>query len=248
MTFFGKGKVNILGADGVSKAFMLGMVHVKQPLETTRKVIEVFCQSIADDPFFNQIPSIKKRVEDGGLYLHANADPPELRYKFFELLSKQIDFSLQAVVGRKDIGRFTTKHNSQEREFYADLLSHLLKDKANYDKLVINIAQRGSSTRIVNLEEALLKAQERHLKRNTGTDYRAEIQFNVQRYTEEPLLAVVDYGLWAIQRIFEKGETRFYDLVRDKLPLIIDLYDAENYQKFRNYYGPSHTLTKENKL
>ncbi len=97
MTFFGKGKVNILGTDGVSKAFMLGMVHIKQPLASTRKVIEDFCQSIADDPFFNQIPSIKKRIDNGSLYLHANADPPELRYKLFELLAKEIDFSLQAV-------------------------------------------------------------------------------------------------------------------------------------------------------
>ncbi len=65
----------------------------------------------------------------------------------------------------------------------------------------------------MNLEEALLKAHERYLKRNTDTEYRAKIQFNVQRYNEEPLLAVVDYGLLAIQRIFEKGETRFYDLI-----------------------------------
>lgn len=248
MTFFGKGKIDLLGTEGVSKAFMLGMVHIKHPLAEVRTKVNDFTEKVCQDPFFNEIASIKKRLENGSMYLHANDDPPELRYKFFEVLKNEINFSLQIVVGRKDTHRFINKHNSQEREFYADLLSHLLKDKASYEKLVLNIADRGSATRINNLETALQKAQDRYLKKRPDGKYKAEIKFNVQPYNKEPLLVIADYGLWAVQRVFEKGETRFYEAIKDKIPLVIDLYDADNFQNWGNYYSPTKPLTKRNKL
>lgn len=64
----------------------------------------------------------------------------------------------------------------------------------------------------------------------------------------EPILAIVDYALWTVQRVFEKGETRFYDALQAKLPTIIDLYDTVNYGNYKNYYGPRNPLTKENKV
>lgn len=248
MTFFLKGKVPAhFGEGGISKVFILGMLHVKQPLEETREGIREFCRQIEADPYFNTIPSVKKRIDSGGFYLHAKDDPPELRYKFIEYMMKRIAFSVQMVAGRKSLTRFVNKHHSQEREFYADLLSHLLKDKARYDKLVINIAERGSSTANVNLEDALRQAHSRHESRR-GTTYTADIKFNVQKYSSEPLLAIVDYALWTVQRVFEKGETRFYDTMKDKLPTIIDLYDTLKYDGFKNYYGRDNPLTKNNQV
>lgn len=248
MTFFLKGKVPAeFGENGISKTFILGMAHIKQPLETVRDAIREFCEEIEQDPYFNEIPSVKKRINAGGFYLHAKDDPPELRYKFIQFLVANVSFSVQMVVGRKSLTRFVNKHNSQEREFYADLLSHLLKDKASYEKLVINIAERGSSTANVNLENALLQAHERHQNRR-GTEYTADIKFNVQKYSSEPLLAITDYALWTVQRVFEKGETRFYDVLKDKLPTIIDLYDISKYGEWKNYYGPRNPLSKDNKV
>lgn len=248
MTFFLKGKAPApLGDNGISKVFILGMAHVKQDLDETRVMLQQFCEDIEADPFFNEIPSVKKRINQGGFYLHAKDDPAELRYKFIMFLLENVSFSVQMVVGRKKLTRFVNKHHSQEREFYADLLSHLLKDKGNYEKLVINIAERGSSTANNNLEEALLQAHDRHKKRR-GTDYKADIKFNVQRYSSDPILAITDYALWTVQRIYEKGETRFYDVLKEKLPTIIDLYDSEKYSNYKNYYGPRNQLTKDNKI
>lgn len=248
MTFFKKGKLPAeLGTNGISKTFILGMAHIKQPLDETRELIRIFSQKIEEDPYFNTIPSVKKRIDAGGFYLHAKDDPPELRYKFISYLEENISFSVQMVVGRKEMTRFVNKHHRQEREFYADLLSHLLKDKGGYEKLVINIAERGSSTGNNNLEDALSQAHMRHSKRR-GTSYDADIKFNVQKYSSEPILAIVDYALWTVQRVFEKGETRFYDALQAKLPTIIDLYDTVNYGNYKNYYGPRNPLTKENKV
>lgn len=248
MTFFLKGKAPApLGGNGISRTFILGMAYIKQDLEQVRGFIRTFCKEIENDPYFNEIPSVKKRIDQGDFYLHAKDDPPELRYKFLMFLLKNVDFSVQMVVGRKQLTRFTNKHNSREREFYADLLSHLLKDKANYQKLVINIAERGSSTKNNNLENALRQAHIRYAKRH-AEEYKADIKFNVQYYSSEPILAITDYMLWTVQRVFERGETRFYDVVKDRIPLILDLYDTTKYDNYQNYYGPKNPLTKQNKV
>jgi hypothetical protein len=62
---------------------MLGMVHLKQSLPEIRALISEFVADISNDPYFNEIPSIKKRLNKDGMFLHAKDDPPELRYKFF---------------------------------------------------------------------------------------------------------------------------------------------------------------------
>jgi len=247
MTFFGKGKTPILGNEGVSKVFMLGMGQVKQDLIQTREQLFQFYENVENDPFFNTVPSIKKRIDRGGFYVHAKDDPPEIRYRFLQLLNEEIKFSVQIVVGRKKLTRFVNKHHANEREFYADLLSHLLKDKGSYEKLVLNIAQRSTSTSNRNLEDALSQAHMRHAKRRTN-EYSAEIKFNVQPYDHEPLLAIVDYVLWTVQRVFERGETRFYDVIKDKVPLVLDLYDIEKYDNWGNYYSPRNPLTKDNRI
>jgi len=62
------------------------------------------------------------------------------------------------------------------------------------------------------------------------------VLFEVQSPSKEPLLNLSDYLCWAVQRVFEKGEIRFYNLVQEKISLVVDLYDTENYKNWRNYY------------
>ena len=65
----------------------------------------------------------------------------------------------------------------------------------------------------------------------------------------EPLLAVPDYLGWAVQRVFEKGQTRYYDYLREKIRLVVDLYDSEKYPDNQNYYDHHRNpLTAQNKI
>ena len=50
-----------------------------------------------------------------------------------------------------------------------------------------------------------------------------------------PEMSVIDYLLWSLQRYILRGERQYYDLVKDKFSLIIDLYDTANYRT--NYYN-----------
>lgn len=248
-TFYGKGKTNIIGQTGVSYSFILGMVKFKEPIETLREKIITLQNSVVDDPYF-QVPSILKKAAKQGYYFHATDDLPEVRKLFFDLI-KEVKCSFEAVVGRKSIEFYETKHKGKQEYFYADLLSHLLKNKLSKEKkLIIHISDKGNSTKHTNLNLALAKATQRY-KSSSGIEEKpvlANVVFEVNYPTAEPLLNVADYFCWAVQRVFEKGETRYYDHVKDKISVVIDLYDQKNYKDWNNYNGPKNPLTSKNKI
>ena len=264
ITFYGKGKKSIIGSNGVSNSFIIGMVKFKQPLSEIRKAVADLQNKVANDPFFDVI-SIRKKKEASGYYFHATDDLPEVRKLFFDFI-KTVDCSFEAVVGRKTVERYETKHKGKEQYFYADLLSHLLKNKLHKEhKMVLHIAERGKSTKNHNLELALEKAKERlasstNFKNFQNTDdwwnldfisrkdVTANVVFNVTQPLQEPLLNVADYFCWALQNVFEKGEVRFYNYLKEKISLVVDIYDSEKYKGWKNYYSSKNPLTAENKI
>jgi hypothetical protein len=247
-TFYGKGKIIAIGQPGVSLAFSLGMVKFNCDLVILRRSVVELQHSIETDDYLKDIPSVQKKISKGGFHFHATDDPPEVRERMFKFI-KAVDCSLEIVAGRKMPSLFLRKHNGKESEFYADLLSHLVKTKLKQDrKLVLNIAERGPSTKNANLDLALQKAVDRFGKKWDVSEIRSKVVFNVQNPRTEPLLNIADYLCWAVQRVFERGEMRHYDFVRDKISLVVDLYDSANYEGSQNYYTRNRPLTAANKL
>lgn len=248
-SFFGKGKIPTIGKiEGVSLCFILGMVKFKEPLNEARNKVVSLQKEVESDSYYNAVPSIIKKKNKNGFYFHATDDIPEVREKFFKFL-KNIDFSFEAVAGRKIYDVFTKKHNSKEEEFYGDILSHLLKNKFEIEgKLILTISERGASTKNNNLMKALEKARSRFSRVKPDKETKAEIVFNIQNPTREPLLTVADYLCWAVQRVFERGETRYYDFMQDKISLVVDIYDIEKYAGNKNYFNERNRLTAGNKL
>lgn len=247
-TFYGKGKKNIIGEKGVSKTFILGMVKIKDPLDEVRNKINLLQKKITNDEFYH-VPSVLKKINKNGYYLHATDDLPEVRKEMFDLI-KTINCSFEAVVGRKNIERYETKHKGKEEYFYADLLSHLLKNKLSiHRKLVMHISERGKSTKNQNLELAFLKAKQRFTKKKELKDIKTKVVFNVNYPTKDPLLNLADYFCWTVQRVFEKGEIRYYNFIKEQIKLVIDLYDTEKYKDWGNYYtNKTNPLTTKNKI
>jgi hypothetical protein len=247
-TFFGKGKVNIVGQIGVSKCFILGSVKFKSPLDTIRMQIRQMIATVEQDTYFSDIPSIRKKVQSSGFYFHATDDIPEVRKMLYDYIGT-LDCSFEAVVGRKIERIFQQKHNGKQSEFYADMLSHLLKNKLNQEgKLVLNIAQRANSTKHNNLVLALNKGIQRYKNTDQNRIVKRQVNFNVQPYENEPLLCITDYFCWAVQRVFERGELRYYNYLKDKISMIIDLYDSQNWERSQNYYSPKHPLSVNNHI
>ena len=226
-TFYGKGKVPIIGSKGVSTCFILGMVEFTEPLHKVRDKVAAAKVSILSSDYFKGIQSIMKREREGGFFFHATDDIAEVRKEFFDVL-KDIDCRFEAVMGRKIPSLYENKHNGREAEFYADLLSHLLENKLSGDgKLILNIAERGKTTKNSVLASAHEKAENRLNDGGDAANIRCQVVFSVKNQRSEPLLSVADYFCWTIQRIIERGETRFYDHVAERIGSVIDLYHPD---------------------
>lgn len=247
-TFFGKGRKMIVGQDGVSLSFGLGVVRIDRPLEEVRREVQGLQTQVEADPLLNTIPSVQKRVASGGFFFHACKDTPDVRAVLLRYL-RELPCEGEVVVARKIPGLFERQHHGREEEFYADLLAHLIKNRLKRPgTLVLNVAERGSSTREKVLTEALRLATERATRKWGGEKLQARVVFNVQSPRAEPLLTVSDYLCWAVQRVFEQGEVRHYNYLAEKIRLVVDLYDREKYEGSRNYYGRKNPLTAQNKL
>lgn len=248
LTFLGKGKNNIIGTEGVSNVFIIGMLKVNENIELISEKVKNYAIEVANSELYKEIPSVKKRKLIGEFYFHAKDDHPEVRAKFFEFIAT-INCSFQAVVARKNLSKFENKYQMNDADFYSDILSHLLKDKFNQNgRLILNIAQRNNSTSYTNLLNSLEIAENRYLKKNVNNVINKEIKFNVLAYNTEPLLSVADYFCWSIQRVYEKGELRFYNHLQKQIKLVLDLWETERYDKFQNYYNKNNPLTINNMI
>lgn len=247
-TFYGKGRRLILGQEGVSLSFGLGQVRIDRPLDEVRREIAALHRQIEDDPLVNTLPSVRKRIESGGFFFHACMDTDDVRAVMLRYL-RELPCSAEVVVARKIPALFEKQHHARDEEFYADLLSHLIKRRMKLGgTLVLNVAARGSSTRDKVLSGALRLATERASKRWGGENLTTRVVFNVQSPRTEPLLIVADYLCWAVQRVFERGDVRHYNYLAEKIRLVVDLYDREKYEGSRNYYDKRNPLTSKNKL
>ena len=246
-TFYGSKRKLILGQEGVSSGFGIGLLKLNQPIGEVRRGVDELQREVEADDLLNTIPSVRKRIDSGGFFFHACQDTPDVRSVFLRYL-RELKCEAEVVMARKIPSLFEAQHHGQEDEFYADILSHLIKQRVKRPgTLVLNIAQRGSSTREKILNRALEIALERASKK-WGSALQARVVFNIQTPRTEPLLNVADYLCWSVQRVFEKGETRYYDYLQQQIRLVVDLYDFEKYENSRNYYGRNNPLTIENKI
>lgn len=219
-TFFGKGGIPMLGKEGVSKYFSMGLCHFNEPLQSIRNRIIDLEKRIANDPYF-KVGSVQKKIEQTGkFYFHATDDIPEIRMLFFELIMS-VNFEFEMAISEKDIEKFIKKHNRNERELYTDLLAHLLHSKMNKaGKHIFMVSQRGNTTRQATLEMALSKAVNILYTNTPIPPANGEIILDVVNQKNEPLLNFADYLCWAVQRKYERGEERFFDFINAKIKAI----------------------------
>jgi hypothetical protein len=223
-TFYGKGKVPLIGSEGVSNYFLLGMLTINESLDIVRSKVIGLQNSIVSDPYLVEVPSIQKKKNYNGYFVHAKDDVPEVRKMVFELIMS-INCKFDAVVGKKEYGVYEKKHNGNQAEFYADMLSHLLHNNMNgREKLVLNIAHRSRCTTHTNLEKGLQKALVIAKHKHPEVVAPAETVFNIQYPTSEPLINLADYFLWALQRKIERGENRYIDFLKTRIGNISTLY------------------------
>lgn len=218
----------IVGEDGCSKILLLGFVKTEQP-EVFRQKVEEVRQLIREDEYLKHIPSTKKSL----VAFHATDDCPEVREKVYKTI-QDLPFKSEFIVARKTERIFIRRYQKRPNLFYDDLITKLFQNQLHQsDENIIYFAVRGNRARQLPLEDAIRKAV-LTFEKKWETKIDSEIEIFPQRSEGEPCLQVADYMNWAVQRAFLKKEIRYYEFVKDKISLIVDIYDFDKYPN--NYY------------
>jgi hypothetical protein len=242
-SFYANKKKSLVGVEGFQPNLMLGMIVLEDKQSIHRELVE-FSDFIKSDVLFNSLPCVNEPKSSNGWYLHARGDHTDIKLKFVEFLRKLDGFETFTVIGRKRLSTFQNKHNSNENEFYFDLVYHLLRDRLNDDRYyyqIILAGRTGSSS--LRLKEAIEKAIKRD---NSLRKNQLQIKFECKTAPSNitPELSIVDYMLWVLQRYINSSEARYFKALQNKFSLIIDLYDLENSDE--NYYNmEKNPFTKE---
>lgn len=225
-TFYNKKGRLIIGGSGASSILILGFISTKNPNALKTKLLELKQALIEEKEFYSEYPSFEKTLK----HFHAKDDIPEIRKQVYDLLgSDEMDFKAEFIVARKIEGIFEHRHHKSENEFYFDIVSHLFSRKINANKQIkIYFSKKDTKTKQKHFEQALERSKEKYQK-ISKKEFISEVEFFVQTPGHESCLQIIDYLNWAVYRAYTRGEMRWFNKVRDKVSLLVDIYDEDKY-------------------
>jgi hypothetical protein len=228
--FFNKYGKNIVGTEGCSKILILGLIRTYYPNHIRKEILKLL-NIIAKDEYLLAIPSVNKTINIG---FHAKDDTPEVREKFYKII-KKLDFKAEFFVARKDEKIFMKRHKGKENLFYDEMIIKLFQNKLHKTRNnKIYFAIRGDKKRQLPLEEAIHTAK-LTFEEKWNKEVNSNCEIIPQSPVGEPCLQVADYMNWAVYRAFIKAEERYLNYVKEKISLLVDIYDFNNYPK--NFYN-----------
>lgn len=248
-TLFRRRRESIVGQEGCSNYFILGKLEVDEPEALQRQLDDLRAELLAD-PYFKDVPSMQPNEKKTALMFHAKDDLPEVRYRVLKLLAQQA-VSFYAVVRDKHrvlaevLGRNQADESYwyRENELYDELVGHLFKSRFyRGDHFEICFARRGKSDRTEALSLALDQAR-RTYERDMGVPSRVSIAIQASTPRQHGGLQAVDYFLWALQRLYEQDEDRYWETIRSRVKVVYDRDDILT-ASYGVYYTPEKPLTR----
>jgi len=244
LTLFNKRGHVIIGKPGVSRVFMVGVAYIPDSDLAYRKIEHLRAELLAD-LYFKDVPSMQPQGKKTALCFHAKDDLPEVRREVFKVLP-ELSAKVLVAIKRKEylvkIARLLQRRQSKlsPDDVYDDLVKRLFRNllhKAHVNRIVF--ARRGKSIRQHALEEGIKRAKFNFEKKMGITSESKTVLFSAYP-SQNSGLQVIDYYLWALQRMFERGEDRFFHLLAPGYRLIIDLDDTRNkpYCEWYSNYNP----------
>jgi hypothetical protein len=246
--FSGSGKV-IIGTEGCSRFFILGLLDVPDPLLLKQQLDDLRTR-LLQDPYFKTVPSMQPQAQKTAIAFHAKDDLPEVRREVFALLRETKGLRYFAVVKDKwSVLDYVRQQNERtpgyrynSNELYDYLTRRLFKNLLHKDSgYEIVFAKRGASDRTNALQAALKKARERFAQQ-WGIAANAPISVISSTPLQHAGLQAADYFTWALQRLYEKGEERYLSYLWSAVHLIQDI-DDKRAAGYGVYYTQKKPLT-----
>jgi len=254
-TLFSKtGKV-LVGTEGCSRFFILGLLDVPNPVALKDRFDRLRAQ-LMDDSYFTGVPSMQPNERKTAVAFHAKDDLPEVRREVFSILRDMEGLRFYAVVADKlSVLEYVRQRNKREsdyryhpNELYDYLTGRLfnkrLRQHCEYDVI---FSKRGKSGRIHSLRQAIESAtgllqNQSNLPKNTLNNVTLNVSAAAPK--EYAGLQAVDYFIWALQRFYERDEDRYLSYLWQAFGLVHDIDDTRK-TEHGVYYTQNNPLTAE---
>lgn len=163
----------------------------------------------------------RKMVWEGlevGDYFHATEDKQEIRDQVFAAIQGR-DVRVQATICEKAKAQPSITKNKARfykypwfYQFKHSIAPYVTKD----DELLITAASIGTKKERTTFCRELDDVMSQTVRAKWAVDFRPS--------QCDPCLQVADYCAWAIQRKWERGDTRSYDLIKEKITYEYELW------------------------
>jgi hypothetical protein len=219
---------SIVGLNRGSHTFMVGMAEIANESAASEQ-LEELRHALMADVGLKDIFSLRPEAKKTALCFHAKNDHRIVRDRVFDVV-RHFDVSVCVAFRRKSLLVWKAKNRAYMGGDYE------AKPHNMYDNLILRVAQRrlqspghhhvliakrGTRIRTQALQKTLLRA-------SGGQRENRRLTFDPISPSESAGLQVVDYYLWALQRMIERGEDRYFELVKSGYREILDLDNRDN--------------------
>lgn len=176
----------------------------------------ILCTATMDTPIVgDQLLALRRELGWKGLHLdsvfHASSDPQAVRDEVFDLLQAS-EFRIDATIleKRKALPRLQHERPFYKLAWYLHFKHVAPRIASRTDRLFVTAASLGTKKQRGSFHQAV----------DDVVDQVAPCRSHRVAFwamESDPCLQVADYCTWAIQRRWERGDTRSYSLIEDKL-------------------------------
>lgn len=233
-----KGNV-LVGTNGCSRFFIVGMLDVLKP-QALQWRIEELRDQLMSDPYFQGVPSMRPETRKTARVFHAKDDIPEVRREVFKLLRETEGLRFYAIVtDKRSMLEYVRKKQEKDKgyhyspnELYGDLTKRLFKERlGTYGECDVVLSRREKFDR---------SAPFRELAEDAKTRSENQIKIVSAHPHEHAGLQAVDYFVWTLQRLYERGEDRYLAYLWEAFRLVLDIDDTR-----KALYGVSYTQNQK---
>lgn len=249
-TLFNKKKQVVVGQEGCSSYFILGVLEADDPVALDEDLTSLRNTLLADQ-YLAKVPSMQPEQRKTAEAFHAKDDCPEVRREVYRLLM-QHELRFFALVRHKHIIAAKVREHNKTRpgyryhpnQLYDRCVSRIFKERLHKeDSYVIRFSRRGNRSRTAALRSSLEQARN-NLRASWGIEATSPIEIMAANPAEAGGLQAVDYFLWALQRLYVRGEERYWEYVAEKVSLVHDVDDTRE-NEYGAYYTKKNPLKAE---
>ena len=248
-TLFSRTGKALVGTEGCSRFFILGLLDVPNPSALKDRFDELRAR-LMNDSYFKNVPSMQPDERKTALAFHAKGDLPEVRRDVFQILRDTEGLRFFAVVADKlSVLEYVRQRNKREpayhyhpNELYDYLTGLLFKERLRqHSRYNIIFSKRGKSNRLDALRKLVETASE-SLTQELDSSNNPVPYVSAATPKEHAGLQAVDYFVWALQRLYERDEERYLLYLWDSFRLVHDIDDMRE-ASYGVYYTQKKPLT-----